>query len=42
MEDANGQVSLVVDRASAAGALGIRGPGDRVRIGGGAAGGARS
>lgn len=42
MEDANGQVSLVLDRASAAEALGLRGPGDRVRIGGGAGGGTRS
>jgi S-adenosyl-L-methionine hydrolase (adenosine-forming) len=42
MEDANGQMSLVVDRASAALALGLRGPGDTVRIGGGGGGGPRT
>jgi hypothetical protein len=35
MEDANGQISLVLDRASAADALGLRAPGDTVRISGG-------
>jgi S-adenosylmethionine hydrolase len=33
MEDANGQMSLVLDRASAAEALGLGRPGDTVRIG---------
>ena len=42
MEDANGQMSLVLDRASAAEALGLRGPGDRFRIGGAAGGGTQA
>jgi S-adenosylmethionine hydrolase len=40
MEDANGRISLVLDRASAAEALGLRRPGGTVRIVGGAGGGA--
>lgn len=36
MEDANGQMSLVLDRASAAEALGLRRPGTTVRVTGGA------
>lgn len=42
MEDANGRMSLVLDRASASDALGLRGPGDTVRIGGATAGGNRT
>jgi S-adenosylmethionine hydrolase len=41
MEDANGQLSLVLDRASAAEALALR-PGGTVRIGGGLGGDARA
>ena len=41
LEDANGQLALVLDRASAAEALGLRRPGTTVRIGGAGGGGAR-